>query len=82
MYPAGNLFPSIAQFNASFVDAAGGDFMVLPSSPLRDAAADGGDIGVDAAAFDAASVAPATSRRRSSIRRRWSIRRPATMTAR
>jgi len=46
MYPAGNLFPaSLAA--AGFVDPAGGDFSLTPSSPLRRAGVGGADVGVD-----------------------------------
>jgi hypothetical protein len=44
-YPAGNLFSGT--FEAEFVDAAAGDFRLHPSSQLRGAATDGGDIGAD-----------------------------------
>jgi hypothetical protein len=44
-YPAGNRFTGT--FAAEFVNAAGGDFTLKPASPLRGAATDGGDIGVD-----------------------------------
>ena len=46
-YPAGNLFAGV--FEDQFVDAAGNDFTVRTASPLRGAAPDGSDVGVDMA---------------------------------
>jgi hypothetical protein len=53
-YPAGNLFPSIAEFEASFVNAPAGNFTLVPSSPFRTAASDGGPLGADVARVNAA----------------------------
>jgi regulation of enolase protein 1 (concanavalin A-like superfamily) len=58
VWPAGNYFPSVAEFNASFVNAAIGDFTLLASSIFNGAAADGTDIGIDSDAFAAAQVNP------------------------
>jgi hypothetical protein len=44
-YPAGNR--TAGAFEAEFVNAAQGDFRLSPTSQLRGAATDGGDIGVD-----------------------------------
>lgn len=44
-YPPGNHFPSVAELEASFVDAAGGNFDLVPGSPFRSAAADGTALG-------------------------------------
>ena len=44
-YPAGNQFPSVTQFMASFVNAAAGDYTLLASSPLNNSGTDGKDIG-------------------------------------
>jgi Putative Ig domain len=46
-YPAGNFFPTVTAWRAGFVDFAGGDYRLGPSSPYRNAATDGTDIGAD-----------------------------------
>jgi len=50
-YPGGNTFIGDRDFDASFVDAAGGDFRLTPSSRFRGAGSDGRDIGADIAAI-------------------------------
>jgi hypothetical protein len=44
-YPAGNEFPSAADFEAQFVDYAGGNYELTPSSKWRRAGTDGKDLG-------------------------------------
>lgn len=44
-YPAGNSFPSAAQFEAQFAAYAGGDYRLVAGSPWRAAATDGRDLG-------------------------------------
>ena len=46
-YPAGNFFPTVAQFDASFVNRAGGNYALVATSPFRNAGTDGRDVGVD-----------------------------------
>jgi len=46
-YPAGNFFPSVAQWTTDFLDFAKGNFRLSPRSPYRRAARDGGDLGVN-----------------------------------
>jgi hypothetical protein len=46
-YPPGNYFPSVAEFDALFANAAAGDFTIIPVSPFATAASDGGALGVD-----------------------------------
>jgi hypothetical protein len=46
-YPAGNYFPSVAEFEAGFVNYAGGDFRLGPQSPFKGAGTDGRDLGTD-----------------------------------
>jgi len=53
-YPPGNYFPSVAEFETLFANAAAGDFTILPTSPFANAAADGGALGVDVHRLDAA----------------------------
>ncbi len=53
-YPAGNLFPSVAEFESSFVNAAAGNFTLVQGSPLRTAASNGGPLGADVARVTAA----------------------------
>lgn len=44
-YPAGNSFPSVAQFEAQFMSYAGADYRLIASSPWRGAGTDGHDLG-------------------------------------
>lgn len=53
LYTAGNFFPSVAAYAGSFVDAAGGDFHLTPTSIYRNAGTDGKDLGVDFVALEA-----------------------------
>ncbi len=46
-YPGGNFFPTVTAWRAGFVDFAGGDYRLGPSSPYKNAATDGTDIGAD-----------------------------------
>ncbi len=52
-YPTGNLFPSVAEFLASFVSSATGNYGLVSGSALNNAGSDGRDIGVDMALIDA-----------------------------
>ena len=45
-YPSGNFFPSMQQFLADFVNAAGGDYRLNARSAYRRAGTDGADLGV------------------------------------
>jgi hypothetical protein len=54
LYPLGNLFPSLAQWLADFVDRASGDYRLRSTSAVRGLALDGTDPGVAFAALDAA----------------------------
>jgi hypothetical protein len=61
-YPAGNYFPTVDQFDAAFVNAAEGNFALVPGSPFRNAATDGNALGADLATLNAvASGAPTPS---------------------
>jgi hypothetical protein len=53
-YPAGNYFPSEAEFMAAFVNVAGGDYSLNASTPFRTSASDGGAVGADVARVTAA----------------------------
>jgi regulation of enolase protein 1 (concanavalin A-like superfamily) len=46
-YPPGNFFPTVAQFDASFVNKAAGDYRLVSGSAFRNAGTDGKDIGAD-----------------------------------
>lgn len=46
-YPADNLFPTVADFEAHFSDYAGGDFTLVPGSDWAGAGTDGRDLGAD-----------------------------------
>jgi hypothetical protein len=47
LYPATNYFPSVVEFEAAFVNAAGGDFTLAPTTPFKGWASDGGPLGAD-----------------------------------
>ncbi len=46
-YPAGNFFPTVAQWDAGFVNYASGDYHLLASSPYKNAGTDGTDLGAN-----------------------------------
>jgi hypothetical protein len=46
-YPAGNSFPSVAEFEAQFVDVAGANFALVPRSIFRTGATNGAPLGAD-----------------------------------
>jgi hypothetical protein len=46
-YPAGNFFPTTTEWEAQFVDYAGGDYRLKPASVFRNAGADGADVGAN-----------------------------------
>jgi hypothetical protein len=46
-YPAGNYFPSVAEFEAQFVDPARENFALVPGSMFGAASASGGALGAD-----------------------------------
>jgi Putative Ig domain len=46
-YPAGNLCPTAAQWQAEFVGYAAGDFRLAATSPYKAAGTDGADLGAD-----------------------------------
>ncbi|HEX3704197.1 MAG TPA: putative Ig domain-containing protein, partial [Vicinamibacterales bacterium] len=57
-YPTGNYFPSTTAWQADFVDYAGGDYHLQPTSAYKNAGTDGADLGADIDALNAA-VGPA-----------------------
>jgi hypothetical protein len=46
-YPAGNHFPSVAEFEAQFVNAAQENYALAPGSRYRTSGSDGGPVGAD-----------------------------------
>jgi hypothetical protein len=46
-YPAGNFFPTYAEFEAHFVDYAGGNYDLVPGTDWALAGTDGDDLGAD-----------------------------------
>jgi len=46
-YPAGNLFPSVEEFRKQFIDAAGGNYHLVPGSAWLKAGTDRRDLGAD-----------------------------------
>src|SRR5206468_5216851 len=46
-YPASNLFPTVAAWQAGFVNYAGGNYRLLSTSPYKNAATDGTDLGAN-----------------------------------
>ncbi len=61
LYPTGNYFPSVVDFEASFVNAAAGNFALVAGNPFRTAASDGGALGADIARVYAAVSGSALS---------------------
>ena len=59
-YPAGNFFPTVSEFWASFVGYSSENLALVSSSLFNNAGTDGTDVGVDMNALDTA-VADATS---------------------
>jgi hypothetical protein len=55
-YPAGNYFPSTAEFVTQFVSFAAGDFRLAATSPYNNKGTDGKDIGADIGALELAQV--------------------------
>ena len=60
-YPAGNYFPTVDQFDGAFVNAAEGNFALVPGSPFRNAASDGQPLGVDLTTLNAVASGAPTS---------------------
>jgi hypothetical protein len=54
-YPAGNYFPSVDEFTRAFVNAAEGNFALVPGSQFRNAASDGTALGADLARLNGAA---------------------------
>jgi hypothetical protein len=52
LYPAGNHFPTVDEFVASFVNAAAANYTLLPGSRFRTAASDGTALGADLSRLD------------------------------
>jgi hypothetical protein len=46
-YPAGNFFPTVAAWDAGFVNYTGGDYHLLATSPYKNAGIDGTDLGAN-----------------------------------
>jgi hypothetical protein len=46
-YPGGNYFPTEAEFMGAFANVAAEDYSLVPSSPFRTSASDGGALGAD-----------------------------------
>lgn len=55
-YPPDNLFPTLAEWQAEFVDYAANDFHLKPGSAYRGAGTDGKDLGADMAGLDRATA--------------------------
>jgi hypothetical protein len=47
LYPAGNYFPTVGDFDAAFVDSAAGDYRLVTGSAFSAGASDGGALGAD-----------------------------------
>jgi hypothetical protein len=54
LYPLGNHFPSVTEFDAMFINPAAGNFRLRSSSPYRTAGVDGRPVGVDMDALERA----------------------------
>src|SRR5262249_32678254 len=59
-FPVGNFFPA-TQADVGYPSQATGNYVLLPTSPLHNAATDGKDVGADFAAITAAQTAPRTA---------------------
>jgi hypothetical protein len=46
-YPAGNFFPTVAAWDAGFVNYASGDYHLIAASPYKNAGTDGTDLGAN-----------------------------------
>jgi hypothetical protein len=55
-YPGGNFFPEVEEFAALFVNAAEGNFSLVPGSPFAHASENGRAIGADLARVNAAAL--------------------------
>lgn len=53
-YPADNLYPDMATFNAQFVNVSGSDFRLVSGSIFNNAGTDGKNLGVDFTALNSA----------------------------
>jgi hypothetical protein len=60
-YPAGNYFPTSDEFAAAFVNAAEGNFALVPGSQFRGAASDGSALGADLVRLNSAAAGPVSS---------------------
>ena len=47
MYPAGNVFPALAEFESHFLDYPGSNFFLVPGTDWENAGTDGKDLGAD-----------------------------------
>src|SRR5439155_147727 len=59
-YPTGTFFPTSYDPGVSFVNYAGGDYHLAPSSPFKNAGTDGRDLGADIDALLAATASAVT----------------------
>jgi hypothetical protein len=55
-YPADNFYPAASDFNAQFVNRAGGDFHIALTSPGYHGSTDGKDVGVDVEELNASTA--------------------------
>jgi hypothetical protein len=64
VYPPGNLFPSVEEFQRQFVDAGAGDYRLVPGSPWLKAGTDRRDLGADIAMIPMSLAGPRNPDRR------------------
>jgi hypothetical protein len=60
-YPAGNLFPTVTDFQLHFSDYDGGNFALVPGTDWANAATDGRDLGADESGLQNAPASPVDS---------------------
>jgi hypothetical protein len=65
-YPSENYFPTVQEYEASFMNLADENFALVPDTSLRSSASDGGPLGADVATIDSTmrgsgATAPATA---------------------
>ncbi len=61
LYPGVNYFPSLADFEAAFVNAAAGDFALAATTPFKGWASDGGPLGADIRRLASAIASPSAA---------------------
>src|SRR5262249_44841165 len=67
IYPATNFFPTVASWQATFVNYAAGDYRLTSTSPFKNAGTDGADLGANLALVTAHAAAASSGDDRTSL---------------